>query len=169
MKEVCKSKPTSFFLSLIISDIFLHNNMIKLGANTIVIPKLAVDSLTPKYELLEKGIMQLYGKKVPTTSHIKELYIALYSYPSQKVTWEVTIIEIPMLFRMFLSRDFTRKIGRYLALNWSHLIPRTKHGVNIKNLLEKNHPKHITEDSVMIFEASHTSISKKEIYFMDIL
>lgn len=62
-KEVSGINPTPFFLTLIVGDKLLHNNMIDLGASTTVMPKQVVDALKLKYEPLENGIMQLDRKK----------------------------------------------------------------------------------------------------------
>lgn len=112
-KEVTRPKPTPFFLMLIVGDNLFHNNIIDSKASMTIMPKQVVDALKLEYELLEKGIMQLDGKKVLTIDHIKYFSLNLFSCPSQMITQEIVVIDIPSVFRMCLSRDFTRNIGGY--------------------------------------------------------
>lgn len=62
--EINKSKPIPFFLMLVIGEKLLHNSMLDLGASTNIMPKQIVEALQIQYELLDRGIMQLDGKKI---------------------------------------------------------------------------------------------------------
>lgn len=121
-----KPKPKLFYLTLIVGDKLLHNSMIDFGTNTSVMPKQITEVLNIKYEPLNHSVMQLDGKKVQTLDLIKSLPLTLFACPSITVSQEVVVIDIPLVFGLHLSRDFTTKIGGYLSLDWSHLILRTK-------------------------------------------
>lgn len=81
---------------------------------------------------------------------------------------EVVVIDIPSVFEMCLSRDLTTKLGGYLALDWSHLILRTKHRLKMKILSKSFHLEHIVNDTNLCFKADHTSTFQQERYCVEI-
>lgn len=93
---------------------------------------------------------------------IKNLPLTLFACPSVIVSQEVVVIDIPPVFGLCLSRDFTAKIGGYLSLDWSHLILQTQQGSKLKILSEPLHAEHIADQAMLNFEPTHTSISNKE-------
>lgn len=125
-------------------------------------PKKIAEVLNIKYDPLNRGIMQLDEKKVQTVGLIKILPLTLFACPSITVSQEVVVIDIPPIFGLCLSRDFTAKIGGYLSLDWSHLILHTKRGAKLKILSEPLHVEHVVDQAMLNFEPTHTSISGEE-------
>lgn len=68
-----------------------------------------------------------------------------------------------------MSRDFTTNIGGYLSLDWSHLILRTKHGAKLKIVSEPLHSKHIVDEAMINFEATHASIIGNELKCIELV
>lgn len=93
----------------------------------------------------------------------------MYACPGITVLEEVVIIDIPPVFGLYLPRDFTTKIGGYLSLDWSHLILRTKHGAKLKVMYEPLHTKYVADEALMNFEATYTSITREEMYCIELL
>lgn len=145
-----KPKPNPFYLTLIVGDKILHNSMIDSGASTTVMPKEIVEVLNIKYESLNRGVMKLDGNKVQTMGLIKSLPLTLFACPSVTVSQEVVVIDIPPVFGLCLSRDFTAKIGGYLSLDWSHLILRTQHGAKLKIFSEPLHTEHVVDQDMLL-------------------
>lgn len=157
-----KPKPNPFYLTLIVGDKLLHNSMIDFGASTTIMPKQIVEVLNIKNEPLNRSVMQLDGNKVQTVGLIKSLWLTLFVCPSVIVSQEVVVIDIPPIFSLCLSRDFTAKIGGYLSLDWSHLILRTQHGAKLKILSEPLHTEHIADRAMLNFEPTHAFLSNEE-------
>lgn len=153
-----KLKPNPFFLTLIVGDKFLHNTMIDSVASTTVMPKQIAEVLNLKYDPMSRGVMQLDGNRVQTVGIIKTLLLTLFACPSIIVTQEVVVMDIPPVFCLCLSQDFTAKVDWHLSLYWSHLILRTKHGAKLKILFEPLYIEHIGDETMINFESTHTSI-----------
>lgn len=85
------------------------------------------------------------------------------------VSQEVVVIDIPLVFRLCLSQDFTAKIGGYLFLDWSHLILCTQHDTKLKILSEPLHVEHVADQAMINFKPTHTSISNKERKVVELL
>lgn len=79
------------------------------------------------------------------------------------------IIDIPPIFGLCLSQEFTSKVGVYLSLDWSHLILRTKHGAKMKIESKALHSEHVADEVMLKFEAAHTFITKQEMYCIELL
>lgn len=147
----------------------LHNVMIDSSASTTVMPKQIVEALRLSYEPLKRGIIQLYGNKVKTIGVIKDPPLTLFSYPSITNLQDTVIIEVPPMFGLYLSQEFSSKIVRYLSLDWSHLILRTMHAVKMQIVFEALHSKHVVDEALINFEVAHASFTKKETYFTKLL
>lgn len=100
---------------------------------------------------------------------IKDLLLILYYCPSIIVPWEVVIVDIPPIFGMCLSCDFTNKIGGYMSLDWFHLIVRTRYGSKLKVLSKPLHLEYILDDNMMNLEPTHTTFSQNQMYCVEIL
>ena len=110
-----KSKPSPFYLSLIIGDKILHNCMIDSRASISTMPRCVVDQLGMKYEPVINHVLQLDGTLVTTIGILKGLKIALHEFPSCTVIQAISIVDLSPHFAIYLSREFTAKIGGYIA------------------------------------------------------
>lgn len=113
--------------------------------------------------------MQLDGNRVQIVGLIKSLPLTLFTCPSITVSQEVVVIDIPPIFGLCHSWDFTAKIGGYLSLDWSHLILCTQHDAKIKILSEPLHAEHVAGQAMINFEPTHTSISNEERKVVELL
>lgn len=66
----------------------------------------------------------------------------LHQCPEVSVVQEVMIIELPALFDLCLSREFTSKLGGYLSMNYNHYIIPCK-GRRVKIKREDAYPYHV--------------------------
>lgn len=114
-------------MSLIVVNHLVHDCMIDSGASTSNFPKKKAYVLGLEYNPMSKGLLQLDGSAVTTLEVIKDLALTLHACPSLAITQDVSIIELPPLFSIFLSRDFTAKVGGYLSSYWSHMLLRTRY------------------------------------------
>lgn len=116
-KDRSRLKPYPFFLTLIVGKKILHNAMIDSGASTTAMPKQIVEALGLNYEPMKRGVMQLDGNKVETIGVIKALPLTLSACPSITVSQDTMIIDVPPMFGLCLSQEFTSKVGGYLSLD----------------------------------------------------
>ncbi|KAH9297975.1 hypothetical protein KI387_029657, partial [Taxus chinensis] len=121
-------KPPSFYVSLIIGNQLVHNCIIDSGASSYVMPKQIADQLGLQYETISKGVVQLDGTAIATVGVIINLSLTLHACLNVVVLQDVSVIDLPPLFALCLSRDFTAKIGGYLSTDWSHMLFRTRYG-----------------------------------------
>ncbi|KAH9327817.1 hypothetical protein KI387_043751 [Taxus chinensis] len=106
----------------------VHNCMIDSGASSSVMPKQIVDQLGLQYETTSKGVVQLDGTAIATVRVIRNLSLTLHACPNVVILQDASVIDLPPLFALCLSRDFTAKIGGYLFADWSHMLFRTRYG-----------------------------------------
>ena len=110
-----KSKPSPFYLSLIIRDKIVHNCMINSGASTSIMPRCVADQVGLKYEPMIKQVIQLGGLSMIMIGIIKGLRMELHASLDCTITQDISIVELPPHFSIFLSRDFTAQIEGYIA------------------------------------------------------
>ncbi|KAH9295246.1 hypothetical protein KI387_038834, partial [Taxus chinensis] len=58
-------------------------------------------------------------------------------------TQDISVIDLPPLFTIFLSQDFTAKMGGYLSADWSHMILRTRYGTKVTIRVEPIFHNHV--------------------------
>ena len=102
--------------------------MIDSGASSSIMPKSIADQLGLKYEPMIKHVLQLDDTSVVTVGIVKDLKMALHECPGCLVIQDISIVELPPHFAIYLSRDFTSQLGGYIASNWSYLFFRTRYG-----------------------------------------
>ena len=77
--------------------------MIDSGATSSVMPKKIVDQLGLKYEMLEKGVVQLDGIAIEMVGIMRNLDLTLHSCPSFSIPMDIYIIDLPPYFSICLS------------------------------------------------------------------
>lgn len=102
--------------------------MIDSGESGFVMPKQIADQLGLQYEVISKGVVKLDGKIVTTVGVIKDLSLTLHACPNVTVLQDVSVIDLPPLFALCLSRDFKTRIGGYLSVDWSHMLFQNRYG-----------------------------------------
>ena len=58
---------------------------------------------------------------------LENVEMALHACPGCIVTQDISIVELPPHFSIFISRDFTGQIGGYIASDWSYMFFRTRY------------------------------------------
>lgn len=53
---------------------------------------------------------------------VKGVLITLNAFLDICVIQDIIVIDLPPLFGIYLSREFTAKLGGYLALDYTHLL-----------------------------------------------
>lgn len=69
------------------------------------------DQLGMKYEPMIKHVIQLDGTSITIVGTIKGLKMALHACPSCTVIQDISIVQLPAHFALYLSRSFIAQIG----------------------------------------------------------
>lgn len=65
---------------------------------------------------------------------VKEFSITLNAFHYIRIIQDIIIVDLPPLFEICLSREFTTKLGGYLALDYTYLLlPFKKNYVKVLN------------------------------------
>ena len=91
--------------------------MIDCGANSSIMSRCVANQLGMKNEQMIKHSIQLDGTLVTIVGILKGLKMALHACLDYTMTQDISIVEIPPHFSIYLSRDFTTQIGGYITSN----------------------------------------------------
>ena len=72
-------------------------------------------------QVCKKKIIQLDRSHVKVSGELKDVLIHLCSNPKVHKTIDIIVVDIPEPYGVILSRDWSSKLNRYFATNWSHL------------------------------------------------
>lgn len=129
-----KNKPLMFYMTLKIEGYVLHNCLVNFKATTTVIPKVVCDVMGLPMTRTSIEVLQLDSTPIKIVGVIKDIVLKIHKCLSVIITQEVIVVELPPLFGLCLSREFTVKIGGYLAMDYTHyLIPCRNKRVRLDN------------------------------------
>lgn len=129
-----KNKPPAFYMTLEIDEYILHNCLVDSGAATTIVPKAVYDVMGLPLTRTSMGVLQLDSMLVKIVGVIKDVVLKVHKCPSVIITQEIMVVELSPLFGLCLSREFTAKIGGYLAMDYTHyLIPCGDKRVRLDN------------------------------------
>ena len=97
---------TTFYVSLKIHDMILHNAMLYSRASHNIIPKVVIDALGLDITIPYKDILSFDSRKVKCLGLIKDLVVSLSQIPSKNMIMDVVVADIPPKFGMLLSRSW---------------------------------------------------------------
>jgi hypothetical protein len=130
--EIASKKPQNTTLStrknippfLLTFEIFnrnMHNCMVDLGASSNVIPWSICQKINAEVEPSTLKIIQLDRTNVKVIGKLKNVLIRLSSNPKVHQVIDIIVVDIPEVYGLFLSRDWSKKLHGYFATDWSHL------------------------------------------------
>jgi len=68
------------------------------------------------------GVIQLDSSSIDMVGSVKGVPITLNAFPDIYVIQDIIMVDLPPLFGIYLSREFTTKLRGYLALDYTHLL-----------------------------------------------
>ncbi|KAH9310162.1 hypothetical protein KI387_038073, partial [Taxus chinensis] len=74
----------------------------------------------------------------------------------------ILVIDLPPLFDIFLSRDFTANMGGYLSADWSHMILRTRYGTKVTIRVEPICHNHVEPYIASPINGNYTIYDREE-------
>jgi ribonuclease HI len=122
-----------FLLTFEIFNRNVHNCMVDSGASSNVMPWLVCQKINAEVEPSSLKIIQLDRTDVKVIGELKNVLIRLSSNPKVHQVIDIIMVDIPEVYGMFLSRDWSEQLHGYFATDWSHLwLPENGKPNNIK-------------------------------------
>lgn len=110
-----------FYISLDIHDAILHNALLDSGASHNLMPKLIMEKLGLEVTKPYKDLFSFDSNQVKCFGLIKDLAVSLAQIPSKSLVMDVVVIDIPLKFRMLLSRSWVAKLKGVLQMDMSYV------------------------------------------------
>ena len=95
----------SFYISLRIHSLFLHNAMLDSGASHNLMPKVIMDNLGLNITRPYKDLYSFYSRKVRCLGLIKDLVVSLHQMLEKSIVMDVVVADVPVKFGTLLSRS----------------------------------------------------------------
>lgn len=165
-----KNKPPTFYMALKIERYVLHNCLVDFKSATTIMLKVVCDVMGLSMTRTSIKVLQLDSTPVRTIGVIKDVVMKIYKCPSMIITQEIMLIELPPLFELCLSREFTTKIESYLAMDYTYyLIPCGNKRVRLDNEKISNfHVDKKEEVSMVICELEEINQLLEELQIEDL-
>jgi hypothetical protein len=110
-----------FLLTFEIFNRNVHNCMVDSGASSNVMPWSVCQKINAEVEPSSFKIIQLDRTDVKVIGKLKNVLIRLSSNPKVHQVIDIIVLDIPEMYGMFLSRDWSEQLHGYFAMDWSHL------------------------------------------------
>jgi hypothetical protein len=110
-----------FLLTFEIFNRNVHNCMVDLGASSNVMPWSVCQKINGEVEPSSLKIIQLDRTDVKVIGEMKNVLIILSSNPKVHQVIDIIVVDIPEVYGLFLSRDWSEQLHGYFATDWSHL------------------------------------------------
>jgi hypothetical protein len=110
-----------FLLTFEIFNINVHDCMVDSGASSNVMPWSVFQNINTEVEPSSLKIIQLDRTDVKVIGELKNVLIRLSSNPKVHQVIDTIVVDIPEVYGMFLSRDWSEQLHGYFATDWSHL------------------------------------------------
>lgn len=116
-----KSRPLLFYISLELEDHIVHNYLIELGTTITIMPKKVFDIIGLVYTRCSIGVIQLEETNVKTLGVVKDVPMKLQKCPEVSVVQDIIVVDLPPMFSLCTSQEFTSKLRTYLAMDYFHM------------------------------------------------
>jgi hypothetical protein len=110
-----------FLLTFEIFNRNVHNCMVDSGASSNVMPLSVCQKINADVKPSDLKIIQLDITNVTVVGELKYVLIRLSSNPKVHQVIDIVVVDIPEVYGMFLSRDWSEKLHGYFSTDWSHL------------------------------------------------
>jgi hypothetical protein len=110
-----------FLLTFEIFNRNVHNCMVDSGASSNVMPWSVCQKINAEVEPSTLKIIQLDRTSVKVVGELRNVLIRLSSNPKVHQVIDIIVVDIPEVYGLFLSRDWSEQLHGYFATDWSHL------------------------------------------------
>jgi hypothetical protein len=95
--------------------------MVDSGASSNVMPLSVCQKINVEVKPSDMKIIQLDRTKVTVVGELKDVLIRLSSNLKVHQVIDIVVADIPEVYGMFLSRDWSEQLHGYFSTDWSHL------------------------------------------------
>ena len=120
MIEPADNNSPSFYVSLTIHDIILHNFLLDTRASHNLMPKAVMEELGLDITRPYHDLFSFYSRKVKCLGLIKDLAITLTQLPMKSMMMDIVVADVPPKFGMLLSRGWIKRLGGTLQNDVSY-------------------------------------------------
>jgi hypothetical protein len=110
-----------FLLTFEIFNRNVHNCMVDSGASSNVMPLSVCQKINAEVKPSDLKIIQLDRTNVKVIGELKNVLVRLSSNPKVHQIIDIIVVDIPEVYGLFLSRDWSEQLHGYFATDWSHL------------------------------------------------
>jgi hypothetical protein len=110
-----------FLLTFEIFNRNVHNCMVDFDASSNVMPLYVCQKINAEVKPSDLKIIQLDRTNVKVIGELKNVLIRLSSNPKVHQIIYIIIVDIPKVYGLFLSKDWSEQLHGYFATDWSHL------------------------------------------------
>jgi ribonuclease HI len=110
-----------FLLTFEIFNRNVHNCMVDSGESSNVMPWSVCQKINAEVEPSTLKIIQLDRTNVKVIGELKNVLIRLSSNRKVHQIVDIIFVDIPEVYGLFLSRDWSEQLHGYFATDWSHL------------------------------------------------
>jgi hypothetical protein len=110
-----------FLLTFEIFNRNVHNCMVDSGASSNVMPLSVCQKINAEVQPSNLKIIQLDRTNVKVIGELKNVLVRLSSNPKVHQIIDIIVVDIPEVYGLFLSRDWSEQLHGYFATDWSHL------------------------------------------------
>jgi hypothetical protein len=110
-----------FLLTFEIFNRNVHNCMVDSGESSNVMPWSVCQKINAEVEPSSLKIIQIDRIDVKVIGELKNVLIILSSNPKVHQVVDIIVVDIPEVYSLFLSRDWSEKLHGYFTMDWSHL------------------------------------------------
>jgi hypothetical protein len=134
-----------FFVSLVVTDWILHNCMMDTGAGMNVMSLEVANKMGLKTSRPYRNVCAFDSQEIPTIGVIKDLQVHLARHPDVMITMDVVVLDIPAACGMWLSREWSAKLGGTLQMDLSYATIPTPDGKSVTLFKEAYRQSHVED------------------------
>jgi hypothetical protein len=110
-----------FLLTFEIFNRNVHNCMVDSGASSNVMPWSVCQKINDEVQPSTLKIIHLDRTSVKVIGELRNVLIRLSSNPKFHQAIDIIVVDIPKVYGLFLSRDWSEQLHGYFATDWYHL------------------------------------------------
>jgi hypothetical protein len=110
-----------FLLTFEIFNRNVHNCMVDSGASSNSMPWFVCQNINVEVQPSTLKLIHLDRTSVKVIGELRNVLIRLSSNPKVHQVIDIIVVDIPEVYGLFLSRDWSEQLHGYFVMDWSHL------------------------------------------------
>jgi hypothetical protein len=118
--NTCRNVPP-FLLNFEFFNRNVHDCMVDLGASSNIMPWSVFQKINAEVQPSSLKIIHLDQTSIKVIGELRNVLIRLSSNPKVHQVIDIIVVDIPEVYGLFLSRDWSKQLHDYFTMDWSHL------------------------------------------------